>query len=274
MGTERVEEHDVLEEITLAGGEMVCLWDDAITTAAASTTIKPYPPRSSSPKCSLETWYYMALILFAGYVKNAEIAVDALSICMNIVGWAVMLAIGFNAAISVRVSNELGAARPRTAKFSVVVVALQSTLIGLVLSLALILTRSQFPPLFTGSSEVESLVDKLTPTLVVCIIINNLQPILSGKNPSDNVFYWVAIGAGWQAFVAYVNIACYYLFGMPMGLLLGYTLGFGVQGIWIGMISGTFVQTFVLVLMIYRTNWNKEVSESPFSYQPGKLDHY
>lgn len=30
--------------------------------------------------CSLETWYYMALVLFAGYLKNAEVAVDALSI--------------------------------------------------------------------------------------------------------------------------------------------------------------------------------------------------
>lgn len=31
-------------------------------------------------KCSLETWYFMALVLFAGYMKNAEAAVDALSI--------------------------------------------------------------------------------------------------------------------------------------------------------------------------------------------------
>lgn len=30
--------------------------------------------------CSLETWYFMALVLFAGYLKDAEIAVDALSI--------------------------------------------------------------------------------------------------------------------------------------------------------------------------------------------------
>ena len=39
----------------------------------------------------------------------------------------------------------------------------------------------------------------------------------------------VAIGAGWQAVVAYVNIACYYVFGIPMGLLLGYKLGMGVK---------------------------------------------
>lgn len=30
--------------------------------------------------CSLEMWYYMALVLFAGYLNNAELSVDALSI--------------------------------------------------------------------------------------------------------------------------------------------------------------------------------------------------
>uniref|UniRef100_A0A0D2ZWK1 Uncharacterized protein n=1 Tax=Brassica oleracea var. oleracea TaxID=109376 RepID=A0A0D2ZWK1_BRAOL len=39
----------------------------------------------------------------------------------------------------------------------------------------------------------------------------------------------MAVGAGWQAVVAYVNIACYYLFGIPFGLLLGYKLDFGVK---------------------------------------------
>ena len=98
----------------------------------------------------------------------------------------------------------------------------------------------------------------------------------------------VAIGAGWQATVAYVNITCYYLFGIPLGLIMGYKLDMGVrvrvvmlslfifisdllkkpysffstcntQGIWYGMMSGTVVQTCVLFLMVYKTNWNKEV---------------
>ena len=33
----------------------------------------------------------------------------------------------------------------------------------------------------------------------------------------------------------------------------------GKQGIWSGMIGGTALQTFVLLLIIYFTNWNKEV---------------
>jgi len=31
----------------------------------------------------------------------------------------------------------------------------------------------------------------------------------------------VAIGAGWQSTVAYVNIGCYYIIGIPVGIVLG-----------------------------------------------------
>ncbi|KAH9773085.1 protein DETOXIFICATION 29 [Citrus sinensis] len=205
---------------------------------------------ASAVMLCLEVWYFMALILFAGYLKNAELSVDALSICMNILGWTVMVAIGMNAAISVRVSNELGAAHPRTAKFSLVVAVISSFLIGLVLALILIITKNQYPSLFSNDANVRELVIDLTPLLALCIVINNIQPVLSG----------VAIGAGWQAAVAYVNIGCYYLFGIPLGLILGYKVDLGVKGIWCGMISGTVLQTLILFGMIYRTNWNKEAS--------------
>ncbi|XAR65109.1 hypothetical protein NMG60_11009086 [Bertholletia excelsa] len=205
---------------------------------------------ASAVMLCLETWYFMALILFAGYLKNAEISVDALSICMNILGWALMVAFGFNAAISVRVSNELGAAHPRTAKFSVVVATVSSFFVGFFMSLVLIIFQKQYPDFFSESGKVKELVYRVTPLLATSIVINSVQPTLSG----------VAIGAGWQVYVAYVNIACYYLFGVPLGLVLGYALNWGVTGIWDGMLSGTIVQTCVLLWLIWRTNWNKEAS--------------
>lgn len=39
----------------------------------------------------------------------------------------------------------------------------------------------------------------------------------------------VAIGAGWQALVAYINLGCYYIFGLPLGVILGYVANFGVK---------------------------------------------
>ncbi|XP_004310154.1 PREDICTED: protein TRANSPARENT TESTA 12-like [Fragaria vesca subsp. vesca] len=205
---------------------------------------------ASAVMLCLEVWYFMALILFAGYLKNAEISVDGLSICMNILGWTIMMSFGMNAAISVRVSNELGAGHPRTAKFSLVVAVISSFLVGVLLSLILIISRNQYPALFSSDAEVQALVVQLTPLLATCIVINNVQPVLSG----------VAIGAGWQAFVAYVNIGCYYIVGVPLGLLFGYYFDWGVEGIWIGMLLGTVLQTCVLFYLVYKTNWNKEAS--------------
>lgn len=39
----------------------------------------------------------------------------------------------------------------------------------------------------------------------------------------------VAIGGGWQALVAYINLGCYYIFGLPLGYLLGYAAKLGTK---------------------------------------------
>lgn len=77
-----------------------------------------------------------------------------------------------------------------------------SFLIGVALWLALIITRDIYPSLFSSDSEVKALVKQLTPLLATCIVINNAQTLLSG----------LAVGAGWQAVVGYMNIICYYAF--------------------------------------------------------------
>ncbi|KAL6186451.1 hypothetical protein ACLB2K_042571 [Fragaria x ananassa] len=166
-----------------------------------------------------EVWYFMALILFAGYLKDAEVSVDGLSICMNILGWTVMVSLGMNAAISVRVSNELGGGHPRTAKFSLVVAVITSFFVGVFLSLILIIFRNKYPAMFSSDSEVQALVEQLT-----CTFAGNLH------------------------------------FGVPLGLLFGYYFDWGVEGIWSGMLIGTCIQTIVLFIMVYKTNWNKEAS--------------
>ena len=39
----------------------------------------------------------------------------------------------------------------------------------------------------------------------------------------------VAIGAGWQSIVAYVNMGCYYAIGIPVGIVLGNVLDLQVK---------------------------------------------
>jgi len=172
------------------------------------------------------------------------------SFSMNLNGWEAMIFIGINAAISVRVSNELGAGHPRATKFSVMVVVAQSLLIGIICMVIVLLVKNKFAVLFTDSEVIMTAVSKLAIFLAVTMLLNSVQPVLSG----------VAVGGGWQGLIAYINLGCYYVFGVPLGLLLGYKFDLGVKGIWSGMLGGTALQTLILLLIVYFTNWNKEAS--------------
>uniref|UniRef100_A0A5B7BB14 Protein DETOXIFICATION n=1 Tax=Davidia involucrata TaxID=16924 RepID=A0A5B7BB14_DAVIN len=205
---------------------------------------------SSGVMLCLELWYNTVLVLLTGNMKNAEVAIDALSICLNINGWEMMISLGFLAAASVRVSNELGRGSSKAAKFSIVTIVLTSFAIGFVLFIFFLFFRGRLAYIFTDSREVAAAVADLSPLLACSILLNSVQPVLSG----------VAVGAGWQSIVAYVNLACYYLIGIPIGAVLGYVINMQVKGVWIGMLIGTFVQTVVLLIITYKTDWDKQVS--------------
>ncbi|EEF52516.1 protein DETOXIFICATION 33 [Ricinus communis] len=207
---------------------------------------------ASAVMLCLEFWYLMILVVITGRLPNPLIPVDAISICMNLQGWDAMIALGFNAAISVRVSNELGAGNSRRAKYSVKVVSVTSISIGVVCMALVFATRDYFPYLFTTSDAVAKETTKLAVLLGITVLLNSLQPVLSG----------VAVGAGWQSLVAYINIGCYYVVGLPAGILLGFTFGFGAMGVWSGMIGGICLQTIILIIVTSITNWNKEAEEA------------
>ncbi|KAJ8769575.1 hypothetical protein K2173_005178 [Erythroxylum novogranatense] len=207
---------------------------------------------ASAVMLCLETWYFQILVLIAGLLPNAEIQLDSLSICTTISGWVFMISVGFNAAASVRVGNELGAGHPKSAAFSVVVVTSVSFMVSVVAAILVMALRHVLSYAFTEGEVVSEAVSELTPFLAVSLLLNGIQPVLSG----------VAVGCGWQAFVAYVNVGCYYFIGVPIGALLGFKFNLGAKGIWSGMIGGTFLQTAILVWVTYRTDWNKEVEKA------------
>ncbi|CAL0322856.1 unnamed protein product [Lupinus luteus] len=204
---------------------------------------------SAGAMLCLELWYNTILVLLTGNMKNAEVEIDALSICLNINGWEMMISLGFMAAASVRVANELGKGSAEAAKFSIVVTVLTSLTIGFLLFLFFLFYRGRLAYIFTSNKEVADAVGDLSPLLSISILLNSVQPVLSG----------VAIGAGWQSIVAYVNIGSYYIIGIPVGIVLGKVIDLQVKGIWIGMLFGTFVQTLVLTIITYKTNWDEQV---------------
>ncbi|KAG6663373.1 hypothetical protein CIPAW_02G022300 [Carya illinoinensis] len=201
----------------------------------------------------LETWYYKILILMTGNMKNPEIAVDALSICMSISGWEMMIPLGFFAATGVRVANELGAGNGKRAKFATKVSVVTSIIIGLFFWLLILIFQNELALIFSTCKPVLEEVKKLSLLLAFTVLLNSVQPVLSV----------VAVGSGWQSYVAYINLGCYYLIGVPLGVLMEWVFHLGVMGIWDGMIfGGTAVQTLILGIITVRCDWDKEAEKA------------
>jgi hypothetical protein len=79
------------------------------------------------------------------------------------------------------VSNELGAGNPRSAAFSVVVVTVLSFVLSVIISVVILLCRDHISYIFTEGEEVSRAVSQLTPLLAVTLILNGIQPVLSGQ---------------------------------------------------------------------------------------------
>ncbi|OWM73143.1 hypothetical protein CDL15_Pgr001257 [Punica granatum] len=188
---------------------------------------------SSGVMLCLELWYSAVLVLLAGYMKNASVAISAFSIC-------------------VRVANELGRGDAKAVKFSVKVILGNSISIGVIFWILCLVFGHQIAHIFTSKKEVIEEVTNLSVLLAFSILLNSIQPIFTG----------VAIGAGRQTMVAYVNVGCYYAIGVPLGVVLSYLANLQVRGIWIGMIIGVATQTMVLGFITYRTNWDEQVHKS------------
>ncbi|KAF3564421.1 hypothetical protein DY000_02019340 [Brassica cretica] len=174
------------------------------------------------------------LIVMTGTLEDAKTAVDSLSI------W-------------VRVANELGAGSGKGARFAMIISMTQSLIIGIIFSVLVVLLRDQIGWIFSSSETITKAVTELSILLAFTILLNSVQPVLSG----------VAVGSGWQSFVAYVNLGSYYFIALSLGFVMGWIFKSGIKGMWAGMIfGGTAVQTLILIFITMRCDWEKEVQKA------------
>ncbi|KAJ1394822.1 Multi antimicrobial extrusion protein [Sesbania bispinosa] len=206
---------------------------------------------SSLMNC-LEHWYATCIMLLVGQLDNPVIAVGSYSICLNVVAWHLTLLLGISTAISVRVSNTLGMSHPRAAKYSFLVTMFQSLLIGIIVMSVTFLSKEDFAIIFTNSEDMIHAVADLVYLLGLSMVLNSASHVISG----------VAIGSGWQAMIGYINLACYYFVGLPIGIFLGFKQHLGVKGLWGGTMCGNVLQILVLIVMMWKTDWTKEVEQT------------
>lgn len=183
--------------------------------------------------------------LAASYIGVSELAAQSI---LNTTASIVFQApFAVSVAVSTRVGNLIGGKLGRAAKISCDVGLLMAVVLALGTAIVLYLLRSSWGFLFTNDPTVVQLVSDLMALLAFFEIFDCLGAIAGG----------ILRGMGRQSIGAFVNVPCYYVFGLPIGLTLTFKADYGLYGIWIGMLIALVLVAGIEIFFILRTNWDQ-----------------
>ncbi|GJM90898.1 hypothetical protein PR202_ga07221 [Eleusine coracana subsp. coracana] len=189
----------------------------------------------------MEWWSFELLVLLSGLLPNPKLETAVLSICLNTNSLAFMTPLGLGAAISTRVSNELGAGRPHAARLAARVVMVLALTIGVSEGLVILLVRDLWGYAYSNEEEVTRYIARMMPVLAVSVFLDG-----------------IVRGCGRQKTGAFINLAAYYLVGNPMAFVFAFVCHLRGMGLWFGVLCGLMVQMLLLLSITLCTDWNKE----------------
>jgi multidrug resistance protein, MATE family len=124
--------------------------------------------------------------------------------------------------------------------------------------------------MFSNDPDIIGEVSKILPLVALFQIVDGLAGVTGG----------ILRAKGQQDIGALLNLVGYYVIGIPFGLVLGFKVGLGLIGLWVGLtvalvfvggiglycepifyVSLPFVSLWKLVCTI-RTNWDEEVRKA------------
>lgn len=199
-----------------------------------------------------EYWSFEMVVLLSGLLPNPKLETSVLSISLNTMWMVYMIPTGLGSAVSIRVSNELGAGNSHAAHLSVRAVFFIVITQGLLLALLTILVRDNWGYLFSYEEEVVRYVAAMMPILAASDFLDGVQCALSGA----------ARGCGWQNICSVINLGAYYAVGIPSSILFAFVFHVGGKGLWLGIMCALSIQILMLIFMNLRTDWDNEARKA------------
>ncbi|XP_004503307.1 protein DETOXIFICATION 16-like [Cicer arietinum] len=200
----------------------------------------------------LKVWTFELMVLMSGLLPNPVLETSVLSICLNTFGLAWMIPFGCSAAVSIRVSNEVGGGNPEGASLAVRMALSLAFIEGAFLVSTMILLRNVWGHLYSDDKQVIKYISYMMPILALSSFLDAIQSTLSG----------VLAGCGWQKIGAYVNLGSFYIVGVPCAVALAFFLHMRDMGLWLGIISAFIVQILLYTIFTIRTNWEEEAGKA------------
>ncbi|MGD9899098.1 MAG: MATE family efflux transporter [Calditrichaceae bacterium] len=171
-----------------------------------------------------------------GWIGTNELA--AHQIAINLASASFMFAVGVSAAGVIRVGNAVGRKDipgTRSAGFSAVILAASIMALN---GLIFVVFRRELSGFYIENQDVISIASSLLIIAAIFQISDGIQAAGVG----------ILRGMADTKIPTIITFIAYWIIGLPAGYILGFPLGLGVQGVWIGLLLGLTASAFLLTI--------------------------
>ena len=184
--------------------------------------------------------------IMIGWMGTAQLA--AHQIAINMASITYMIALGIASAATIRVGNQYGKKDFKTMKNAAYTCYIMAVVFMSGAAIMFVAGRNFFPTLYIHDQEVISQAASLLIVAGLFQLSDGIQVIGLGalRGLSDVKIPTV------------ITLIAYWLFGLPLGYVLGFQFDMGATGIWLGLLTGLSVAA-VLLLMRFQ-NITKKIS--------------
>ncbi len=171
---------------------------------------------------------------------------------MNLTSLTYTLYLGASVSGNVRVGNALGAGDAHRAEIASNLALASGAIISL-LNMAFLLTfRRSLPLLFTTDLGI---IEKARHLILIATAFQ-LPDAINACNQG------ILRGSGRQSLSALYNFVAFYIIGLPLGYALGIMLGYGVEGLWLGITTSLCTIALGSAIVVLRSDWKKLAYEA------------
>jgi MATE family multidrug resistance protein len=184
-----------------------------------------------------EVSLFAAVSLLMGKIGVLEVA--AHQVAINFASIAFMIPLGIGAATTIRVGHAMGEGRQELARFrGLTGISLAIACTMLTASVMLLLPET-IVAIYTDDAEVRTLAISLLFMAAIFQLSDGIQIAANGAlRGMKDTFHPMLI-----------TLVVYWLFGLPLSWYLGFTRGFGPQGLWMGLVASL---TLAAVWLVWR----------------------
>ncbi|XP_071912477.1 protein DETOXIFICATION 53-like [Coffea arabica] len=200
----------------------------------------------------LEWWWYEIILFMSGLLSNPEACVAAMGILIQTTGTIYVFPFSLGLSISQRVGHELGAGQPARARFASLLglcVGLAYGTLAFGLSVAL---RSVWGKLYTSDPQVLGLIAGVLPILGLAEVGNSSQTAACGA----------LTGSARPRVGVRINLAAFYLVGIPCSVVFAFKLNIGFRGLWLGLIASQAACLSLMVYTLVQTDWKHQAKRA------------